>query len=71
METPPNSMLKSIGAFVCVRSREVVRFWEGPLGQSNLVSRTNRISIGTQGAGKKKNECHLKWFALLQLSARV
>ena len=29
-------MLKSIGAFVCVRSREVVRFWEGPLIEAPL-----------------------------------
>ena len=29
-------MLKSIGAFVCVRSREVVRFWEGPLREAIL-----------------------------------
>ena len=32
-----NSMLKSIGAFVCVRSREVVRFWEGPLRGSTVI----------------------------------
>ena len=31
-----DSMLKSIGAFVCVRSREVVRFWEGPLREAPL-----------------------------------
>ena len=29
-------MLKSIGAFVCVCSREVVRFWEGPLREAPL-----------------------------------
>ena len=29
-------MLKSIGAFVFVRSREVVRFWEGPLREVPL-----------------------------------
>jgi len=31
-------MLKSIGAFVCVRSKEVnvVRFWEGPLREAPL-----------------------------------
>ena len=34
-----NSMLKSIGAFVCVRSREVVRFWEGPLREAPLYIR--------------------------------
>ena len=31
-----NSMVKSIGAFVCVRLREVVRFWEGPLREAPL-----------------------------------
>ena len=29
-------MLKSIGAFVCVRLRGVVRFWEGPLREAPL-----------------------------------
>ena len=29
-------MLKSISAFVFVRSREVVRFWEGPLREAPL-----------------------------------
>ena len=31
-------MLKSIRAFVFVRSREVVRFWEGPLREAPLYS---------------------------------
>jgi len=31
-------MLKSIGAFVCVHSREVVRFWEGPLREAPLYT---------------------------------
>ena len=31
-------MLKSIGAFVFVRWREVVRFWEGPLREVPLYA---------------------------------
>ena len=36
-------MLKSIGAFVCVRSREVVRFWEGPLREAPLYTQHSTI----------------------------
>ena len=31
-------LLKSIGTFVFIRSREVVRFWEGPLREAPLYS---------------------------------
>ena len=44
-------MLKSIGAFVFVRSREVVRFWEGPLREAPLqlhVQSTEIIALGVR-----------------------
>jgi len=48
-------MLKSIGAFVCVRSREVVRFWEGPLREAPLYLIQNQIIASL--VTRYKDEC--------------
>ena len=42
-------MLKLIGAFVFVRSREVVCFWEGPLREAPLYSLTRSSGMNTKG----------------------
>ena len=38
-------MLKSIGTLVCVRSREVVCFWAGPLREAPLYDLNSQVGF--------------------------
>ena len=55
-------MLKSIGAFVCVRSKEVnvVRFWEGPLREAPLYVVKLQMYIDYLNNTKKSKQQNMK-----------
>ena len=61
--------LAGYSGFVVRRLSRGILFW--PFQFNFMFLGQIKFLLGPGGPAKKKNECHLKWFALLQLSASV